>query len=54
MVVAEDDEVLLINSEGIIIRIKADDVSILGRATRCQNYEGRRRSKDRGDGQGYP
>ncbi len=33
MVVAEDDEVLLINSEGIIIRIKADDVSILGRAT---------------------
>ena len=33
MVVAEDDEVLLINTEGIIIRIKADDVSILGRAT---------------------
>lgn len=33
MVVAEEDEVLLINSDGIIIRIKAKDVSKLGRAT---------------------
>lgn len=33
MVVAEDDEVLLINSDGIIIRIKAGEVSRLGRAT---------------------
>ena len=29
----EDDEVLLINSDGIIIRIAAQDVSQLGRAT---------------------
>ena len=29
----DDDEVFLINSEGIIIRIKASDVSVLGRAT---------------------
>ena len=27
------DEILLINSDGIIIRIKADEVSRLGRAT---------------------
>lgn len=33
MVVDEDDEILLINSEGIVIRIKADEVSKLGRAT---------------------
>ena len=33
MVVGQDDEVLLINSDGIIIRIKASDVSIFGRAT---------------------
>ncbi|MEA4921971.1 MAG: DNA gyrase subunit A [Eubacteriaceae bacterium] len=33
MVVDEDDEVLLINSNGVIIRIKAGDVSQLGRAT---------------------
>ena len=31
--VEEDDEVLLINSDGIIIRIAAQDVSQLGRAT---------------------
>ncbi|MEG0156313.1 MAG: DNA gyrase C-terminal beta-propeller domain-containing protein, partial [Anaerovoracaceae bacterium] len=33
MVVDKDDEVLLINSDGVIIRIKAGDVSKLGRAT---------------------
>ena len=33
MTVTENDEVMLINSDGIIIRIKADDVSRLGRAT---------------------
>ncbi len=33
MVVNEDDEILLINSDGIIIRIKASEVSQLGRAT---------------------
>ena len=33
MSVQEDDEVMLINSDGIIIRIKASDVSRLGRAT---------------------
>ena len=33
MVVNEDDEVLLINSDGIIIRIRAEEVSELGRAT---------------------
>jgi DNA gyrase subunit A len=33
MVVGQEDEVLLINSDGIIIRIKAADVSKLGRAT---------------------
>ncbi|MCI8645541.1 MAG: DNA gyrase subunit A [Firmicutes bacterium] len=33
MVVNEDDEILLINSDGIIIRIEAKDVSVLGRAT---------------------
>lgn len=33
MVVDEDDEVLMINSEGIIIRIRAGEVSKLGRAT---------------------
>lgn len=33
MVVDDEDEVLLINSNGIIIRIKAGDVSKLGRAT---------------------
>lgn len=31
--VDDEDEVLLINSEGIIIRIRADEVSKLGRAT---------------------
>jgi len=33
MVVAEDDDVFLINSEGIIIRIAANEVSKLGRTT---------------------
>ena len=33
MVVNDNDEVLLINSEGIIIRIKANEISRLGRAT---------------------
>ena len=33
MVVSDDDEIMLINSDGIIIRIKASDVSRLGRAT---------------------
>jgi DNA gyrase subunit A len=33
MVVNEDDEILLINSDGIIIRIRACEVSRLGRAT---------------------
>jgi len=33
MTVKEEDEVMLINSDGIIIRIKASDVSRLGRAT---------------------
>ena len=33
MVVSDDDEVLLINSDGIIIRIKSSEVSKLGRAT---------------------
>ena len=33
IVVDDDDEVLLINSEGTIIRIKAKEVSKLGRAT---------------------
>mgnify|MGYP000902034670 CR=1 FL=1 len=33
MVVNDNDEVLLINSEGIIIRIKASEISRLGRAT---------------------
>ncbi len=33
MTVTEDDQVFLINSEGIIIRINASDVSVLGRAT---------------------
>ena len=33
MVVSENDEVMLINSDGIIIRIKAEEVSRLGRAT---------------------
>lgn len=33
MVVDEEDEVLLINSEGIIIRIRANEVSELRRAT---------------------
>ncbi|MDD2217229.1 MAG: DNA gyrase subunit A [Eubacteriales bacterium] len=33
MVVNDDDEIMLINSDGIIIRIKASDVSRLGRAT---------------------
>jgi DNA gyrase subunit A len=33
MVVSEDDEVLLINSDGVIIRVNAGDISKLGRAT---------------------
>jgi DNA gyrase subunit A len=33
MVIGEDDEFLLINSDGIIIRINADDVKVLSRAT---------------------
>jgi len=33
MVVNDNDEILLINSDGIIIRIKASEVSRLGRAT---------------------
>ncbi len=32
-VVKDDDEVILINSKGTVIRIKAKDVSVLGRAT---------------------
>ena len=32
-VVSDDDEVILINSEGTVIRISAGDVSVLGRAT---------------------
>nr|WP_272490593.1 DNA gyrase subunit A [Hominibacterium faecale] len=33
MVVNEDDEILLINSDGIVIRIEAKEVSVLNRAT---------------------
>ena len=33
MTVLDDDEVFLINSDGIIIRIEASDVSRLGRTT---------------------
>ena len=33
MVVDESDEILMINSDGIIIRIRASEGSILGRAT---------------------
>ena len=33
MVVDDDDEIMMINSNGVIIRIKASDVSVLGRAT---------------------
>lgn len=33
MVVNDEDEILLINSDGIIIRVKADEVSKLGRTT---------------------
>ncbi len=33
LVVDDDDEVLMINSDGVIIRIKANEVSRLGRAT---------------------
>ena len=33
MVVNEDDEMMLINSDGIIIRIRAAEVSRLGRST---------------------
>ena len=33
MTIDEDDEVLLINSDGIIIRVKAEEISRLGRAT---------------------
>ncbi len=33
MVVDKDDEILLINSDGIIIRIRANEISELGRAT---------------------
>ncbi len=33
MVVNEDDEIMLINSDGVIIRIRAEDVSRLGRTT---------------------
>lgn len=33
MVIDESDEILMINSDGIIIRIRASEVSILGRAT---------------------
>ncbi|MDY6038535.1 MAG: DNA gyrase subunit A [Eubacterium sp.] len=33
MVVGETDEILMINSDGIIIRIRASEVSVLGRAT---------------------
>lgn len=33
MVVAEDDEVMLINSDGIVIRMYASEISVLGRAT---------------------
>ena len=31
--VDKDDEILLINSDGIIIRIRANEISELGRAT---------------------
>ena len=37
MVVNDNDEVLLINSDGIIIRIKANEISRLGRATQGVN-----------------
>ena len=33
MTIDEDDEILLINSDGIIIRVKAEEISRLGRAT---------------------
>jgi DNA gyrase subunit A len=33
MVVDEDDDILLISSEGVIIRIPAKEISRLGRAT---------------------
>ncbi len=33
VVVDDDDEIMLINSDGIIIRVKASDVTVLGRAT---------------------
>lgn len=33
MTIDEDDEVLLINSDGIIIRVRAEEISRLGRAT---------------------
>jgi DNA gyrase subunit A len=31
--VSQDDEVMVINSNGVIIRIRADEVSTLGRTT---------------------
>ena len=31
--VNEDDEIMMINSEGIIIRMSVDDVSVIGRNT---------------------
>ncbi len=33
MVVDDDDDIMLINSDGIIIRMRANEVSRLGRAT---------------------
>ena len=33
MVVDDDDDIMLINSDGIIIRMQANEVSRLGRAT---------------------
>ena len=37
MVVSEDDDIMLINSDGIIIRMKASEVSRLGRETKALN-----------------
>jgi DNA gyrase subunit A len=33
LIVGDEDEIFLINSDGVIIRIRADEVSVLGRAT---------------------
>lgn len=33
MIVDDDDEIMMVNSDGVIIRIRANDVSVSGRAT---------------------